>query len=203
MAASLATAARRSGLTGESLAVVERVHACAMAPRVATFDDDHHPAYLHPGRSALILLHDVGPVDPGVLVVAMLLESMDEELRLSRGAIVEALVGEAPSGAPSEGTSTGGALGQEAVFRALASVPMPGAEDIAERLVLMDPDVALAALAERLDHLRHLHMRPDRYAAWADTHAEITSTWLPFSHRIHPQLARRYTHWVRAFAKRT
>jgi len=183
MAASLVAAARQSGLDGAELAAVERAHLVAMGPRVAALPDDHHPAYLHPGRSALIILRDVGPVQASVLTLAMLHESEDDWLRPKRDQIEDALGGEA-------GMAT------------LDTLPRPGEEDLVERLLLLDPGVALATLAERLDHLRHLHMRPDLSGTWADAHAEVVGVWLPFSHRIHSRLAGRFTHWVRAFGKR-
>ena len=32
----------------------------ARAPRLAVIDDDHDPDYLHPGRTVVVLLDDVG-----------------------------------------------------------------------------------------------------------------------------------------------
>ena len=60
MAASVAQAARAQGLTPESIDLVSRAYALAMNPRVAALENEHHPAYLHPGRSVLVLLLDVG-----------------------------------------------------------------------------------------------------------------------------------------------
>lgn len=182
MGRSLRATARSKGHAGETLDALERVHVLAMSVRSARLDDDHHPAYLHPGRSALVLLHDVDEVDPVVLVVAMLHESEDPELRVAHEQIVE---GVGPAAAA-----------------AMSSIPHPGDERLTERLLGLGPGVALATLAERLDQLRHLHLRPDLADRWADTHREVVDVWLPFSARIDQKLARRYAHWTRTFVKR-
>ena len=81
MHASVLAEVRRSGADEEAIAAVERVHELAMEPRIDALEDDHHPAYLHPGRCALVLLQDVGPVDVSILALAMLHESTDRALR--------------------------------------------------------------------------------------------------------------------------
>ena len=86
--------------------------------------------------------------------------------------------------------------------RTWTSIPRPGSDDLVERLLGLSRGVALAVLAERLDHLRHLHMREDLVDLWADTHIEVSGAWLPFCARIDKQLTVRYAHWVRTFAKR-
>jgi len=182
MARSLRTTLRSRGVAEDQAEVVERVYGLAMAPRVAALDDDHHPAYLHPGRSVLILLQDVGDVDPTVLVVAALHESVDASL-----AVAEELLAEAA---------------EPGAVEALESIPLPGDERLVERLVTLGPGVGLAALSERLDQLRHLHLRPDLMDSWAGAHDEVSNAWLPFAQRTHPQVARRYAHWTRTFAKR-
>lgn len=161
---------------------VGRAFEVAMRPRLVGLDDDHHPAYLHPGRSPLLLLHDVGTVDVSILVVASLHESVDAGLRADPSDVEEAL-----------GT---------AALRAVESIPLPGDERLVERLLGLGPGLSLAALAERLDHLRHLHLRDDLVDSWADTHREVTEAWLPYAQRVHPKLAVRYAHWTRTFVKR-
>lgn len=182
MARSLDVAARGSGLDEAEGAWLQRAHALAMEPRIERLSDDHHPAYLHPGRSPLILLGDVGAVDVVVLVIACVHESTDEDLRVPRADLAESL-----------GAS---------VLGALDSIPVPGDERLIERLITLGPGTALVALAERLDHLRHLHLREDLMDTWADMHAEVLGAWLPFSQRTHPKLATRYAHWARTFVKR-
>jgi hypothetical protein len=183
MVASVARAARSVGLSAADVKAVDQVHELAMRRRVELLEDDHHPAYLHPGRTALILLQDVGAVDASVLILGLLHESTDSKLRPAATEVVDA-------------------LGGEASLHALAAIPKPGDERLVERLIVLGPGSALAALAERLDHLRHLHMRQDLIDTWADTHAEVTAAWLPFAQRTHPKLAVRYAHWSRTFVKR-
>ena len=139
MAASLVRAGRTAGMALEDVATLSRAHTLAMAPRVAALDDDHHPLYLHPGRSALILMRDVGTTDPTVLAGALLTESEDEAFRIPVARV-------------------GQEVGDE-VARLVSGVPNPADEDLAEALVVAEEPVRLVALAERLDHLRHAHLR--------------------------------------------
>lgn len=182
MARSLATAARRHGSSDADVGALGRAFALAMGPRMERIEDDHHPAYLHPGRSPLLLLRDVGDVDVSILVVAAIHESIDGEVRVRPGDIEETL--------------------GPAALRAVESIPRPGDERLAERLITLGPGVSLAALAERLDHLRHLHLREDLVDLWAETHREVLRAWLPFAQRVDRQLAVRYAHWARTFVKR-
>lgn len=161
---------------------VQRVFGLAMEPRVNQLDDDHHPAYLHPSRTGLVLLGDVGEVDVSVLIVGLIHESRDAGLRVGPKQVFEQL--------------------GEAAQQAVAAIPLPGDERLVERLVALGPGSALAALAERLDHLRHLHLREDLADVWADSYDEVVRAWLPFAGRVHPKLATRYAHWVRTFVKR-
>lgn len=182
MASSLGRAARGHGFPDAEVRALVRALALAMAPRKEALGDDHHPAYLHPGRAPLILLRDVGPVDISVLVVACIHESVDAELRI-----------------PVERVEA--ALGNAAV-RARETIPLPGDERLVERLLTLGPGVSMAALAEHLDHLRHLHLREDLIDSWADVHAEVLAAWLPFARRVHEKLATRYAHWARTFVRR-
>jgi len=182
MAASLSAAARGAGLCEAETEALGRVFSLAMQPRLSALSDDHHPAYLHPGRSALVLVHDVGSVGAVALSAAMLHESTDERFRVSSDEVTAAV-----------GSSTA---------EAIEAIPLPGDERLMERLLSLPPEIALAALAERLDHLRHLHLRPDLTDSWAEAYDEVVRDWLPFSDRTHPTLARRYAHWTRTFVKR-
>jgi hypothetical protein len=56
-------------------------------------------------------------------------------------------------------------------------------------------------LAERLDQLRHAHLRED-HAWWRAIHAEAGAIWVPVAERTHPRLADRYRHWLRTFGRR-
>lgn len=183
MARSVARALHASRLPGASQESARAALALAMAPRVARLHDEHHAAYLHPGRSQLVLLRDAADVVTGpALVCAAVLESEDAELE-----------------APAAGVES--ALGRAAV-EAREAVPRPGSEAMLEALVGLPSEVALAALTERLDHLRHLHMREDLRGVWAERHREAVEVWLPFSARTHPRLAARFAHWERAFRRR-
>jgi hypothetical protein len=180
MAASLAATARAGGISEEGIDLLTRAHALAMAPRLRALDDDHHPAYLHPGRTALVLLRDVGSRPAAVLATAALHETVDEDLRV------------APDVVRSE-------LG-DLVADMLVSLPLPEDDLLVERLVTLDEGALLAALAERLDQVRHAHLRPD--LDWHALHLEVGETWLPLSERTHPRLADRFRNWHRAFGRR-
>jgi hypothetical protein len=182
MVASVGSALRSTGVAEPDATVVLRAVGLAIEPRVSSLDDDHHPAYLHPGRSVLILLRDVGRVAGLALATAAVLESEDEGLRLP-DARVRATLG-------------------EDVAAAARDVPHPGDEALVERLLMLPNDVALAVLAERLDHLRHLHLRPDLERLRGARHDEVVRAWHPFAERVDARLATRYGHWVRTFARR-
>jgi (p)ppGpp synthase/HD superfamily hydrolase len=181
MAASVASAARTSGLHADEVDRLGRAHALAMGPRLSALEDDHHPAYLHPGRTVLLLLQDVGPLPVELLSAAALHESENPSLRVGTQAIAAA-------------------LGEE-VAEQVASLPLPGDDRLLERLVTLDHGLLLVALAERLDQLRHAHLRADD-AWWASIHEEAGAAWLPVAERTHPRLADRYRHWYRTFARR-
>lgn len=180
MAASIARAARALGLTEEQGELLLRAHALAMAPRLAALEDDHHPAYLHPGRGVLVLLRDVGPVPAETLAAAAVHDTVDRELRVASDVVRTE-------------------LGDE-VADLVASLPLPGEENLAERLVTSGEQARLVALAERIDQLRHAHMRPE--LDWASAHREAGEVWLPVAERTHPLLADRFRNWHRAYARR-
>ncbi len=182
MAASVVRTARSLGVSTESIPVVSSAHALAMEHRAGALGDDRHPAFLHPGRSVLILLRDVGCRDPVMLAAVAVVESEDAELRVPP-ALVRSVLG-------------------DDVAALAEAVPMPGAESLAYDLVTAEERVRLVALAERLDHLRHGHLR-DAERAWrAAAHHQAVAVYLPVAHRTHPRLAQRYGHWCRTFARR-
>jgi hypothetical protein len=72
---------------------------------------------------------------------------------------------------------------------------------LTERLVTLGESARLATLAERLDHLRHAHLREDP-AWWRALHEEVSAAWAPVAERTHPRLADRYRAWLRAISRR-
>jgi len=182
MAASVVRAARSLGVPAPEVGALSHAHAVAMEPRVAALDDDHHPLYLHPGRSVLVLLRDVGCTEGAVLCAAALTESEDDAFRIALPIIGEAV--------------------GPGVAALVEAVPRPGDESLAEKLVTASENVRLTALAERLDHLRHTHLRDADHAWRRRIHEEALAVYLPVAHRTHPRLAQRYDHWCRTFARR-
>lgn len=150
----------------------------AMEPRRALLDDDHHPAFLHPARTVLVLLADTPERDGVRLSAAALLESMEPALVVPPDRVRERLssrVAEVLEAAPH---------------------PIPGEDPGAtlERLVTAPPELARLVLAERLDQVRHLHLHPQREFR-ARVHQETGSLWLPVARRVDPRLARRFEWW--------
>jgi (p)ppGpp synthase/HD superfamily hydrolase len=175
--------ARALGVGPRGQRALALVHDLVRVHREARLDDDHDPHYLHPGRTALILMLDTQETDVAVLAAALLLESERPDLRLPGESVIAA---------------TGGEIGP-LVERALAlraAVPSPGDPDLVEALVVSEPAVRLLAVAERLDHARHAHMwREGRRDA--RLLEEATAVWGPVAARSHPRLARRFERWTR------
>ena len=184
MAERVIRTAHGSGTPPAGLAVLERAHALAMEPRLAAGIDDHDPDFLHPGRTALILLLDTGETRADVLAAAMLTETLRPKLKADAGRVPGAL-----------GAEVGGRVEEW-----LAEVPDPEAEDLAERLLLAGPEVQLVALAERLDHVRHAHLWPDPDAR-REVHALTEAVYARIAERVHSTLARRYARWCEMFER--
>ncbi len=182
MAASVVRTARSAGLDEGGIELLSRAHVLAMEPRVRLLPDDHHPQFLHPGRTVLILLRDVGVRDARVLSAAAVTESEDDQFRVELDRIGEA-------------------LGRD-VESVVGRVPRPESESLAEGLVTAPLDVRVVALAERLDHLRHAHLWMKDEEWQRGVHAQAESVYLPVAERTHPLLARRYRHWCRTFGRR-
>jgi hypothetical protein len=91
-------------------------------------------------------------------------------------------------------------LGRE-VVRRLEEIPAANAAELAERLLLASEEAQRAALAERLDHLRHAHLWPD-LARRRSAHQVATEVYAEIARRVHPDLSRRYDWWCRMFAER-
>lgn len=170
--------AEELGLASDDLDRLARVHAAAMDVRNTVLDDDHDPAYLHPGRSALILMQDVEETDARTLAAAMVVDS------------------QTPAWVPSDRE-----VGDAAVCRLRDGVPPSGSDELAERLVTAEASVRRIALAERLDHLRHAHLWPDMEAR-RRAHAEAVAVYTPIADRTDPVLSRRLHWWCRMFGAR-
>lgn len=169
------------GVEAAGRSLIEEAFRVAMAPRLAVIHDDHHPDYLHPGRTAAILLDDVGLNEPLALAAACLVDTQRPELEASDSEVEDR-------------------VGHEVLdFR--ERVPRPGSERLVEDLLGSEPQVRLVALAERLDHLRHAHLWGDLEAARA-AHAEGSAVYLPMAERAHPLLGRRYAHCCRTFSRK-
>jgi hypothetical protein len=155
--------------------------AAALAVRDAVVEDDHDPRLLHPARTVLILLSDAGCRDAHTLAAAAGIESIDAPLR-PPGETIRASAGEIAAGIA-------------------AAAPLPAAEEhLLEALVTAPAETAVAALAERLDHARHLHQRPD--IDWPTFLAQIEDVYVPVALRLSPPLARRLERWAEAFRSR-
>jgi (p)ppGpp synthase/HD superfamily hydrolase len=181
MTARVLREARARGIADEGDGPLGRALELAMEVRRVALADDHDPAYLHPGRTVLILLQDTPERDPGHLAAAALVESEEPALRVAVREIHDI-------------------VGQEVADLA-AGVPIPPGEDLLERLLEVPSEVARIALAERLDHLRHLHLEADP-ARRIRMHREAEEIYAPLAGRVDPVLARRYAWWCRMFAGR-
>jgi len=186
--------ARNRGIQDQGEGVLGRGLELAMVPRLTRLQDDHHPAFLHPGRTVIILLQDTPERDPTLLAAAALVESDQGALRVGGAAIQEALGGEmaelvarvplSPAEAPAD-------VGE----------PMVDDQPLLEALLELPMELARVALAERLDHLRHLHLEEDPLRR-RRMHREAEQIYAPLAHRVDPALARRYGWWCRMFARR-
>ncbi len=139
--------------------------------RARAFGDEHFET-LHPARTLLILLDDCDVADAVVLEAAAAIDSEHAALR-------------APSSSP---------LAQ------LVPLPDHVGDSLLEDLVSADETVRLIALAERLDHARHLHLR--ERSDWVDFHHGIGVVYAPVAARTHARLARRFDWWWHTFRRR-
>jgi (p)ppGpp synthase/HD superfamily hydrolase len=171
-----------AGLDESGRRGVEAAFRAAMEPRIRLLPDDHHPAYLHPARTVLILLSDLGIRDPAVLAAGALCETLDPHLAT-----------------PSAAAATAAGPRAAALLRQVPA-PASAGERLLESLVTADAAALLVALAERLDHARHLHLRDA--ADHAPLHHQTCAVYLPLAARAHPVLDRRYRWWCRTFAAR-
>jgi hypothetical protein len=170
----------------DAAARVRAATAAALALRDRAVGDDHDPRLLHPARTVLILLSDAGCRAADVLAAAAFVESLDGALRppvavlrRAAGPAAAALAANAPL--PEE---AGDDLG----------------DDLLERLVTCGEESALIAVAEFLDHARHLHLRPE--LDWPAVHGLAERAYAPAAQRIAPPLERRLRRWAEAFRTR-
>ena len=171
------TAECRVVLSDDDVAMIRHAVATALSARDRDIHDDHDPRYLHPARTVLILLSDAACRDADALAAAAFVESLPNDIEAQPSALssrVSALV-------------------------AAAAVPAYG-DDLLERLVTAPAEATLIALAERLDHARHLHLMPDVPAA--EFYAGIEAIYVPVAERMCPPIARRLRKWAGAFARR-
>jgi hypothetical protein len=163
-------------------AEVRAALAAALLHRAARVGDDHDPRLLHPARTVLILLSDAACRDAAVLSAAAFVDSLDADL------------------VPAEGTAR--SVLAERAAALLREVPLPAdaRDDLLERLVCAPAEAALVAVAERLDHARHLHLRPG--LDWQTLHAQVQETYVPVAARIAPGIGRRLDRWAEAFRSR-
>lgn len=181
MARRLGRTASRLGMDAAARERLDLAFRAAMEPRRARLEDDHHPDYLHPARTALILMDDCHVASADVLTVALFAETRDRSLSAS----VDAVERISP-----------------AAVAALARLPVPAVEEerLLESLLALAPEEAAVAAAERLDHARHLHLRGRE--EWPAYHATTCSVYAPVATRADARLARRLESWCSMFRRR-
>lgn len=152
----------------------------ALAPaldhRAAALADDHDPRLLHPARTIRILIADAGCRSADTLAAGACLDTIDTALATVPPPELRPILDAVPRGDPGND------------------------DELLERLVTAEHDVALLALAERLDHVRHLHLRRD-----LDPRpflAQVRAVHAPAARRFSPRLARRFDRWADAFERR-
>ena len=176
----LARTADRLGIDEEGRALILDAFRLAMGPRLERIHEDHHPDYLHPARTALILMDDTREADPVTLAAAIYVETRDPTLA-----------------APADAMRR---VSPEAATLA-AEVPVPERTPRLLETLLALPDTALRiAAAERLDHARHLHLRPED--EWAGVHAATREAYVPVTRRVDTTLASRLEWWCDMFERR-
>lgn len=166
----------RAALGDHDAAIVRGALSESLAFRDARVSDDHDPRYLHTARTIRIMIADGGCRSVDALAAAAFVDTLDPELTPP-----------APA----------------APLRALATaVPQPDAarDELLERLVSAEDDVCLIAVAERLDHARHLHLRSG--PPWRPFHDQIRAAYIPAARRCSARIARRLERWADAFERR-
>jgi hypothetical protein len=169
------------GVGQDGLGRLREAFRLGMHPRIQRGLHDHHPDYLHPSRTALILMDDARVSDAAVLEAALVTETRDPGLRIADAEL--------------------GALGPEpaAVAGAVHGID-DSRDDLLEALLALSTDALRIATAERLDHARHLHLRPRE--EWAAYHEATRVAFAPAAQRAHPALAGRLQWWCATFHER-
>ena len=166
----------RAVLPEPAAAIVRGALAESLELRDARVADDHDPRYLHPARTIRILIADGECRSIDALAAAAFVDTIDHAL------------------APAPPTPS--------LARIVDAIPRPvlHGEELLERLVSTDTHTGLVAVAERLDHARHLHMRAD--LDWPSFHSEVRSVYAPAARRYSALIARRFDRWADAFERR-
>lgn len=173
--------ARRLGIHESGRTLLLQSFRLAMEPRRKRILEDHHPDYLHPARSMLILMDDCRMDDHDLLATAALAETRDPTLSPP---LVEV----------------------ERLSRPLADrvsrIPTPAeaGDLLLERLLALGPGLLAVAVAERLDHARHLHLR--ERPEWVGYHERTCRVYAPVASRAHAALAARLEWWCETFRTR-
>lgn len=181
MARRLEAAARKAGVDAEALPGLTAALLASLEKRALRLDEQHAD-YLHPARTALVLMHDTGLVHPDALTASLLIDS------------------EAP--ALGFDAQDAAAVAGPAAAHIVDEVPIPerAGDALVEALVTASEPALLVALAERLDHARHLHLRATEH--WPGFHDQVRRIYEPAAVRAHPTLARRFAWWSDMFGRR-
>jgi hypothetical protein len=180
MARRLTSSIRRHHLDSATAILVESAFRDAVSARrpLAARESE----LLHPGRTVLILLEDAKTELAALLAAGALVESenADWAVPIDR---VRAQYG-------------------DEVASLVAAVPRPAehADDLLESLLCAPVDAQRIALAEQLDHARHLHLRPP--ALWVSRHEMVRTAYLPIAARTDAVLERRLHWWQDMFERR-
>jgi hypothetical protein len=174
--------ASNEALSYADLQLLDAALSASLSHRDEILPDDHDIDALHAARSVLILLDDARVTDPVALAAAALLESERPDLDV---------------------VATGGYTPPDAVLRVLAAMPSHTAvplDVLLEELLPLEPDLMAVVLSERIDHARHLHLRPREL--WQAGLEVEEAVYLPLAARYGGLIGRRYARWHRAFTAR-
>lgn len=181
MAGRIAAAAKRVGFHDDTALRMGTLFDRVIEHRLASVSDERDPEFLHPGRTAIILMEDVRVLDYACVAAGIALDSLF------------------PGRSPDKATLI--SWGEDEAARLLDEIGV-GADDevLTEALVTSSDAARTAALAERLDHARHLHLRDPR--GWSAFHEAVVRLYLPLAARTNATLERRYQWWAGMFATR-